>query len=149
MIPSAFSWITAIPQTQNGKVDRAALPPPRQAAEVSSSPLLESQTGHPLEEAVAGVVAELLGLDRVAPQDNFFLLGGHSLLGAQLIARVGDQFGVSLGLRTLFDHPTIAGLALELENLIRAETSALTDEEAARMLDELDTRTASGSTGES
>lgn len=65
------------------------------------------------------------------------MLGGHSLLGAQLIARIGDQFGVSLGLGTLFDNPTTAALAAEVESLIIAETEALTDEQASQMLDEL------------
>jgi len=149
MIPSAFGWISEIPQTQNGKVDRAALPPPAPASEDVGAPLVQLGTGNELEEAVAVVVAELLGLDSVAPHDNFFLLGGHSLLGAQLIARIGDQFGVSLGLRTLFDNPTSAGLALSLESLIFAETAALTDEEAAQLLEELGARSYPDSANES
>ncbi len=144
MVPSAFGWIPAIPHNQNGKVDRGALPAPSLEAEEAGASSLEAPGGNPLEEAVAAMVAELLGVDSVAPQDNFFLLGGHSLLGAQLIARISDQFGLALGLRTLFDNPTIAGLALALEDLILAETSALSEDEATQLLGELDAPAAAG-----
>lgn len=135
MIPSGFGWIPGIPQTQNGKVNWAALPLP--VNDEVEAILPEAGVRNDLEEAVAAIVAELLGVRSVSSQDNFFLLGGHSLLGAQLIARVGDQFGVTLGLRTLFDNPTAAGLAAEVESLIVAETEALTDEQATRLLNEL------------
>lgn len=138
MIPTGFGWIPELPQTQNGKVDRAALPPPVPDLMTAAPPAEEPRSE--LEGAVASVVAELLGLAAVSSRDNFFLLGGHSLLGAQLIARIGDQFGVSLGLRALFDNPTAAGLAAEVERLILAETEALTDEQAASLLDELSAR---------
>jgi acyl carrier protein len=135
MIPAGFGWVREIPSTENGKVDRAALPAPV-FAEAPTSPGIPPASH--LEAAITTIVAELLGLERVGPADNFFLLGGHSLLGAQLIARVSEQFGVSLDLRALFDSPTSAGLAAEVERLILEETESLTDEEAARLLDELD-----------
>ena len=134
MIPAGFRWLSELPSTENGKVDRAALPPPVFSEGAATS---EPTAGSELEEAIAAIVAEELELDRVAPDDNFFLLGGHSLLGAQLIARISDQFGVTLDLRTLFDSPSAQGLAAEVERLVLQETAALTDEEAARLLDEL------------
>lgn len=139
MVPAGFTWIPELPQTPNGKVDRAALPPPM-FDEVAARPPEEEGPRSELEDAVASVVAELLGRATVGLEDNFFLLGGHSLLGAQLIARVGDQFGVSLGLRTLFDNPTVAGLAAEVESLIIAQTEALTEQQASQLLDELSGR---------
>jgi len=68
-----------------------------------------------VERELATILSGLLGIAEVSTHDNFFLLGGHSLLGTQLIARVRDAFGVELSLRTLFDAPTIADLAAEIE----------------------------------
>jgi acyl carrier protein len=68
-----------------------------------------------VETEIAAILAQLLGVDEVGVHDNFFLLGGHSLLGTQLIMRLRDAFGVDLALRTLFDAPTVAELAAEVE----------------------------------
>jgi acyl carrier protein len=88
----------------------------------------------PLEEHLTGVVSDLLGGTQVGPQDNFFTLGGHSLLGAQLIARIRESFGVEISLRTLFDEPTVHGMAAEIEKRIHARVAAMTDDEAERLL---------------
>jgi acyl carrier protein len=74
---------------------------------------------------VSSIVAPLLKLDRVSTDDDFFMLGGHSLLGTQLIARLQEAFGVNVGLRLLFRSPTIAALAAEVERLVilRSETN--------------------------
>ena len=80
------------------------------------------------------IVAELLGLSRVRVDENFFMLGGHSLLGAQLIARIGSRFGVEMSLRSLFDTPTVAEMATEVERLLIAEVAAMSDADAARLL---------------
>ena len=74
-----------------------------------------------VEEELVKILAPLLKLDRVGVNDNFFLLGGHSLLGTQVISRVSDTFGVDLTLLKLFDHPTVAEMAAEIENLILAK----------------------------
>jgi acyl carrier protein len=68
-----------------------------------------------VEAELAAILTALLGVEEVSVRDNFFLLGGHSLLGTQLIVRVRDVFGVELPLRTLFDAPTVADLASEIE----------------------------------
>lgn len=80
------------------------------------------------------MLAPLLGLDRVSVEDNFFMLGGHSLLGTQLIARVRDAFGVELTLRALFDAPTISKLSAQVETLLLAKLEAMSEAEAERLL---------------
>ena len=66
--------------------------------------------------------------------ENFFMLGGHSLLGTQVIARVAETFGIDLPLRTLFDAPTVRSLSAEIERLILLKLQTLSDEEALHML---------------
>ena len=82
-----------------------------------------------------------MGLDAVGTQDNFFNLGGHSLMATQLIARIRDEFGVSLGLRTFFDSPTVAALSAKIEEAILAKIEAMSEEEAQSLLSQLMTQT--------
>ncbi|HEX8351361.1 MAG TPA: phosphopantetheine-binding protein, partial [Pyrinomonadaceae bacterium] len=79
---------------------------------------------------------ELLGIGGIGIHDNFFELGGHSLLATQNGSRLRDTFGVSVPLRTLFDHPTVAELAEALEELLAAELDDISDEEAERLLEQ-------------
>jgi amino acid adenylation domain-containing protein len=113
MIPAAFVRMDAFLLTPHGKIDRAALPAPTPANtlqdDASDAPFTAT------EERVAEILGALLNLEEIGLDDNFFLLGGHSLLGAQLIARLRDVFGVELGLRSLFEAPTVAALAGEIE----------------------------------
>src|SRR5262249_45014879 len=90
--------------------------------------------GTPVEARLAKILCPLLNLSEVSVNDNFFLLGGHSLLGTQLIVKIRSQFGVELTLRTLFDSPTVAQLAGEIERQIVARVESLSDEEARAML---------------
>jgi len=133
MAPAAFVWLEQLPLTPNGKVDRAALPAPDAANMAPDTPHVSPRT--PVEQRLAEIVAALLNLERVGVDDNFFLLGGHSLLGAQVIARIRDTFGVELSLRGLFDAPTVAELAAEVERLILAMLDTMTDDEARRALE--------------
>jgi amino acid adenylation domain-containing protein len=136
MIPATFVVLEALPLTPNGKVDRRALPAPsgvnvlRDAADADA----ESEPHTLIEERVAEIVSTLLGLERVGLDDNFFLLGGHSMLGTQVIARLAETFGVDIALRTLFDGPTVRELAAEVERLIVARLEAMSDEEVQRLL---------------
>jgi len=132
MVPSTFVCLDVLPLTPNGKVDRAALPAPDPTNTVRDGVMVAPRT--PVEKRLAAIVAPLLGLEQVGVDDNFFLLGGHSLLGTQVIARVHDTFGVDLPLRGLFDAPTVTELAVEIERLILATLEAMSDEEAQRLL---------------
>ena len=136
MLPALFIWQESLPLTANGKIDRAALslvPLP-----VGTTDLQPSLPRNVTERAVAGLVAELLEVESVGIDEDFFLvLGGHSLLGAQLLARLSDLFGVELSLRVLFDSPTVAGVTDEVEQALMAAISSLSDAEAERQLSEL------------
>jgi acyl carrier protein len=132
MVPVAFVALAALPHTTNGKVNRAALPAPDATNMLGDDTFIAPRST--LEEAVAGILCALLNLDRISVVENFFMLGGHSLLGLQVIARLRDTFSVELPLRTLFDAPTVAGLAAEVETLILARLDTLTEEEIAQLL---------------
>jgi len=119
MVPAALVLLDELPLTLNGKVDRRALariePPEDPAASGAGSDL-----GSPVEDIVAGIWAELLRRDRVGSAQNFFDLGGHSLLATQVISRLREALGVELPLRTLFERPTVSGLAAAAEQALRA-----------------------------
>jgi amino acid adenylation domain-containing protein len=132
MVPSVFVRLDTLPLTPNGKVDRAALPDPDSENTLRDEPFIAPRT--PIERRMAEILSTLLNLNEVSINDNFFLLGGHSLLGTQLIAKIRGAFGVELGLRTLFDTPTIADLSMEIERLILAKVESMTEDEAERML---------------
>jgi amino acid adenylation domain-containing protein len=109
MVPSVFVLLENLPLTPNGKLDRKALPEPDQ----NRSGLEQSFVAprNLVEETLARVWADLLKVERVSIHDNFFDLGGHSLLGTQVVSRVRSVFQVELSLRALFEAPTVAGLA--------------------------------------
>lgn len=114
MVPSDFVWLDSFPLTSNGKVDQAALPAPE----------IRSSGDNGTQSRVTSIVCALLGIAEVRPEDNFFLLGGHSLLGAQMITRLRETFGVQLSLRNLFEAPTIASLAEVLESKLERAAGA-------------------------
>jgi amino acid adenylation domain-containing protein len=112
MVPTAFVTLEALPLTPNGKVDRRALPAPDPSSFRAENAYAEPRT--PVEEALAGIWEEVLDVGRVGIHDDFFELGGHSLLATQLVSRVREAFQVELPLRSLFEEPTIAGLAVTI-----------------------------------
>jgi amino acid adenylation domain-containing protein len=112
MVPSRFHVLPSLPTTATGKVDRKALT----ALAVDPGPSAtqgEAPRGH-AEELLAQLFGQVLGVETVFREDNFFHLGGHSLSATRLVARVRQAFGVELPLTTLFASPTVAGLAQEL-----------------------------------
>ncbi|MET0395816.1 MAG: amino acid adenylation domain-containing protein, partial [Longimicrobiaceae bacterium] len=115
MVPSAFVALDAFPLTPSGKLDRRALPEPEAVDAGAAEPVPPST---PVEEILAGIWAELLPVASVSVRDDFFALGGHSLLGTRVVSRVRDALGVELPLRALFEEPTIAGLAGHVETLL-------------------------------
>jgi hypothetical protein len=127
MIPANFVRLDSLPVNANGKVDRASLPAPTASNSLQDDDLVLPTS--PVETAVAEILSDLLKVDQIGANANFFMLGGHSLLGAQLIARARDTFGVGLTLRYLFDNPTVGGIAREIERLIQADIDSMTEEE--------------------
>jgi len=107
MVPSSWVRLHSIPLTPNGKVDRGALPRP--AAAESSSP--DGAPRNEMEEQLVVLWTEVLKKESIGIHDNFFSLGGHSLVAIRLLGRIAKTFGNRLSLRTLFEHPTIAELA--------------------------------------
>jgi amino acid adenylation domain-containing protein len=108
MLPADCRFLAALPLTASGKIDRAALPALPGEQRKQSGWLAPRD---PVEELLAGIWQEVLGRDRVGVRDDFFALGGHSLMAAQMTARVRETLGVELPLRTVFEAPTVAGLA--------------------------------------
>jgi hypothetical protein len=117
MIPSAFVILDRLPLTPNGKVDRKALPRPNLQ---SSCPAGFAPPVTETEKALAGIWRQALGVERVGLHDNFFDLGGHSLMATRVASRVTATFRVRLPIRTLFEHPTLAGFAEQIDALFWA-----------------------------
>ena len=135
MVPAAFVTLEALPLSATGKVDRRALPAPGGARPERGADFVAPRTA--AEETVAAIWREVLGLGQVGATDNFFELGGHSLLLPQVMHRLRTAFQVEIPLRTLFDEPTLEGLALALEEILLedlerqlAEADALEGEES-------------------
>jgi len=133
MIPSVFVFLENLPLSPNGKVDRKALPEPDMSQHVSEEIFVAPRT--PIEEVLTGIWSEVLGIERIGIHDNFFELGGHSLLATQVISRLRNAFQVQLSLRSLFEHPTIAGLAIQI---IKSQDEITDLDELALLLTELE-----------
>ncbi|HEX7240047.1 MAG TPA: non-ribosomal peptide synthetase, partial [Longimicrobiaceae bacterium] len=127
MVPSAFVALERLPLTPNGKLDRRALPVP-EAGGGGRAEYAAPRSA--LEELLAGMWAEVLGVERVGVHDGFFELGGHSLLAGQLVARM-RELRVEVPVRRVFETPTVAGIA---ESLVRDETKPGATEMIARIL---------------
>jgi acyl carrier protein len=124
MEPSAFVWMESLPLTPNGKIDRAALPAPMING---SKNFIAPRT--PVEETLAGIIKEFLKVPRVSVDDDFFHLGAHSLLGAQIIARVRNVFGTDLKLLDVFDAPTVAQLSARIEEALTNQLNQMSEAE--------------------
>jgi amino acid adenylation domain-containing protein len=116
LIPAAFVSLETLPLTSNGKLDRSALPSP--GLEEGRAPFVAPRTQ--MEERVGAVWAGLLGSPDVGVHDDFFAVGGHSLLAMQLVSRLGQAFGVQIRVRELFECRTVEELALRIEILTAA-----------------------------
>jgi amino acid adenylation domain-containing protein len=136
MIPTDFVRMPALPLTANGKLDRTALPIPTRENALDAIAYRAPQS--PIEIQVASIVSQLLALDRVGREDNFFLMGLHSLLSAMLIMRLRDRFGVQLTLRDLFETQTLAKLAERVERELISNLKQMSEEEAIRILSMLE-----------
>lgn len=132
MLPAVIVQLDALPVASSGKIDRLALPTPNEQNMLRDQDF--HRPGSVTEQRVSAIVASLLGIERVGVNDNFFYLGGNSLFGTQLIARLRDAVQVEVPLLSLFDHPTVAELAAEVEHLMVAKLDAMSEEEAQRLL---------------
>ncbi|HEY7559790.1 MAG TPA: AMP-binding protein, partial [Candidatus Binatia bacterium] len=119
MIPPAFVRLESIPLTPHNKVDRAALPLPAETRPHVDSPFMAPRCE--VERQLAGIWAEILGIDRVGIHDNFFELGGHSLAATRIITRVIEQFRSELALQALFDSPTVEKMAAVITECQRVD----------------------------
>lgn len=131
MVPARFAILAALPLTPNGKVDARALPDPAAFA------MAEAPAGRapstPTETKLLAIVGGVIGRDTIGVDDDFFLLGGHSLLGTQVVVRARDAFGVELTLFHLFEGRTVASLATIIEGLILEKLDSMSDEDIRRM----------------
>ncbi len=118
LIPSHFVFVSEMPLTASGKIDRLALPVPTKLRSEKAAHF--SVPRNLLEAQLASIWSEVLGIEQVGIHDNFFSLGGHSLVAARVVARAASMFGVELSIRQLFESPTIAELA-ELMGALRNE----------------------------
>ncbi len=153
-IPNLFVHLKRLPLTLNGKVNYSALPSLEEARTMVKREFVAPRCL--TEEVMAGIWAEVLGLERVSIHDNFFELGGHSLLATRVISRQREALRIEVPLRSLFETPTVAGLAAALELAGReaappaaslafvfegsveqqlSELEGLSDDEAAGLLD--------------
>lgn len=115
MVPSQFVVLDTLPRTPNGKLDRKALPAPSRQQEAAGGELQGTFQG-----ILASIWEDLLGVERVDAHDDFFLLGGHSLMATQLVARIRDALSIELSMRELFDAPRLAELARIVETAVKA-----------------------------
>jgi amino acid adenylation domain-containing protein len=136
MVPSAYVRMDRLPLTANAKLDRRALPEP----EAPSTAELAVEPRTATERVIAEIWMEVLGVENVGVEDDFFVLGGHSLRATQVLARISRKLDVELSLRVLFETPTVAGLAAAVEASAGgiadalAELEGLSDEEMAALL---------------
>lgn len=112
MVPPYVVWLEKLPLTSNGKIDRKALPMPTYEHMQPANDFVRPQTE--TEKALALIWTEVLKVDNIGINDEFFNMGGHSLLAIQAVSRIRDVFGVEIPLQSLFESPTIAGLATVL-----------------------------------
>jgi amino acid adenylation domain-containing protein len=122
MVPAAYVLLAALPLTPNGKVDRRALPVPDVMLLEPESIVDVPRT--PIEEALVDIWQHVMGREQVGIHNNFFEMGGHSLMATQIVSRVRQVFKVELPLRSLFEYPTVADLAEQIE-LARQEAQPL------------------------
>ncbi|MFZ6659099.1 amino acid adenylation domain-containing protein, partial [Undibacterium sp. TJN19] len=140
MVPSAFVVMDEFPLTPNGKLDRKALPSPRDALVTASYVAADGE----IEERIAAIWAQILKREKIGRYSNFFELGGHSLLITQLASRIEDEFEIKVALKDFYEFPTLCEIASRIQYLSMLETmdedlvAELSDEEVLTILSELD-----------
>ncbi|MDX6695905.1 MAG: hypothetical protein QOF02_3508 [Blastocatellia bacterium] len=133
MLPNLFVRLDALPISPNGKVDRKALKQPAETNALVRDNYVAPETD--LEEELVRIWKEVLRIERVGTEDTFFELGGHSLLATQLISRIREAFLVELPLRSIFETPTIRGLAM---TIVQMQMEDASNEELAELLSQME-----------
>ncbi|GAC1575425.1 MAG: hypothetical protein NVS3B5_06410 [Sphingomicrobium sp.] len=131
LIPATFVRLDHLPLTRNGKLDKLALPAPSLENQLSQNAYRAPTS--PAEQRLVEILTQVMNREQVGLDDNFFLIGGHSLLGTQIVLRASEAFGIDLTLRDLFDAPTARRLAKLLEQRVIDAVSAMSDEQAIRL----------------
>jgi amino acid adenylation domain-containing protein len=134
MVPSAFVTLEALPLTPNGKIDRRALPAPDRSDLKAEETFVAPRSL--AEEVVVETWAQVFELERVSVYDNFFALGGHSLMATRILSRLCDAFQIEVSLRDFFEAPTVAELALVIEDTLIEGLEALAEDEAQRLAEQ-------------
>src|SRR5215813_7288016 len=116
MAPEVMEELEEMPLTANGKIDRKRLGSGKRERREGE----EEGEKTAVEEIVAGIMGEVLKLERVGRRENFFEIGGHSLLATQVVSRVRSFFGLEIGVGSVFEEPKVAGLARKIEEVLRA-----------------------------
>jgi amino acid adenylation domain-containing protein len=132
MVPSSFVFLAELPLTHNGKVDRVSLLATAPTQIMPTASFVAPRT--PLEEQIAQIWSRTLGREGIGVEDNFFELGGHSLTATQIISRIRADLAVNISLRSLFEGPTISGLA----RVIEAERNESEGADLDRILEEIE-----------
>jgi amino acid adenylation domain-containing protein len=135
MIPAAFVFLDALPLTPNGKIDRKALPAPDRVRPEIEAVFVAPRT--PIEEMMAATWSQVLQLEKIGIYDNFFSIGGHSLLAAQVLNRVQQTFNVELPLSIFFETPTVSALAAQIARIQMQEADDVTLRAALAELSQL------------
>jgi acyl carrier protein len=115
MLPSKIIFVDTLPRTSNGKVDRRALPTPEPVSSSAEEHYIAPQ--NPFEEGVARIWSRALSAEKVGVSDNFFEMGGHSVMAVRVVSAIRKEFNVALRLQTIFRTPTIKALAEEIVRL--------------------------------
>lgn len=137
MVPSTFILLDKLPLNHNGKVNRQALPAPATMPATSENAFVGPRTQ--LEEKLVNIWSGLLRVKQVGIHDNFFALGGHSLLGAQLISQIRRELQVELTHFELFENPTISGIAENIESIrLAARLGQIASDERGEMREEIE-----------
>ncbi len=132
MVPGAFVTLPTLPLMPNGKVNRAALPAPGETLSPADSEA-KPETRTAVEEALTQIWREVLSVEKVGLHDDFFDLGGHSILVTQIMSRVRQVFEVELSMRHLFGAPTVAALARVIEQLLEEQLLQMSEQELQQL----------------
>ncbi|MCF3103758.1 non-ribosomal peptide synthetase [Streptomyces roseoverticillatus] len=117
MLPTVYTALDALPLTVNGKVDVAALPAPEDSAEPAAHEAPDDAPEGEAETLIAAVWSEVLGRERIRADDDFFAMGGHSLIALRVVARLKKQFGIAMSAREVYRHPRLRDLARHVDAL--------------------------------